>query len=45
MAQALSAGGKKVTVVKLAGEDHWLSRTDTRVQLLKAVEKFLHANL
>jgi len=45
MAQALSAGGKKVTLVKLSGEDHWLSRSDTRVQMLKAVEEFLHANL
>jgi dipeptidyl aminopeptidase/acylaminoacyl peptidase len=34
-----------VTVVKLADEDHWLSRTDTRVQLLKAVEGFLRDNL
>lgn len=45
MAKALNAAGKRVTVVKLADEDHWLSRTDTRVQLLKAVEGFLHDNL
>jgi dipeptidyl aminopeptidase/acylaminoacyl peptidase len=45
MAKALNAAGKRVTVVKLADEDHWLSRTDTRVQLLKAVEGFLRDNL
>jgi dipeptidyl aminopeptidase/acylaminoacyl peptidase len=45
MAKALNAAGKRVTVVKLADEDHWLSRTDTRVQLLKAFEGFLHDNL
>jgi len=45
MAKALTAAGKRVTVVKLADEDHWLSRTDTRVQLLKAFEGFLHDNL
>jgi dipeptidyl aminopeptidase/acylaminoacyl peptidase len=45
MAKALSAAGKRVTVVKLPDEDHWLSRTDTRVQLLKAFEGFLRDNL
>lgn len=45
MAKALNAAGKRVTVVKLADEDHWLSRTDTRVQLLQALEGFLRQNL
>jgi dipeptidyl aminopeptidase/acylaminoacyl peptidase len=45
MANALSAAGKPVTVVKLADEDHWLSRTDTRVQMLKAFESFLSDHL
>jgi len=45
MAKALNAARKRVTVVKLADEDHWLSRTDTRVQLLRAIEGFLHDNL
>ena len=45
MAQALTAAGKRVVVVKLAAEDHWLSRTGTRVQMLKALETFLHENL
>jgi hypothetical protein len=40
MAEALKAAGKRVTVVKLADEDHWLSRTDTRVQMLQAFESF-----
>jgi dipeptidyl aminopeptidase/acylaminoacyl peptidase len=45
MAKALNSAGKRVSVVKLADEDHWLSRTDTRVQLLKAFEGFLRDNL
>ncbi len=44
MAKALSAAGKRVTVVKLPGEDHWLSRTETRVKMLKAFESFLRDN-
>jgi dipeptidyl aminopeptidase/acylaminoacyl peptidase len=45
MAEALKAAGKRVTVVKLADEDHWLSRTDTRVQMLQAFESFLRDSL
>jgi dipeptidyl aminopeptidase/acylaminoacyl peptidase len=45
MAKALSAAGKRVTVEKLVAGDHWLSRTETRVQLLKTFETFLHDNL
>jgi len=45
MAKALRAAGKRVTLEKLADDDDWLSRTDTRVQLLKTVETFLHDNL
>jgi dipeptidyl aminopeptidase/acylaminoacyl peptidase len=45
MAHALSAAGKNVTVATLAGEDHWLSRTDTRVQVLKELDGFLKNNL
>jgi dipeptidyl aminopeptidase/acylaminoacyl peptidase len=45
MATALKAAGKPITVVKLADEDHWLSRTDTRVQMLEAFESFLRDNL
>jgi dipeptidyl aminopeptidase/acylaminoacyl peptidase len=45
MAEALRKAGKSVTVVKLPDEDHWLSRTETRVQLLQAVDGFLHEHL
>ncbi len=41
MEKALRAAGKPVTFVKLAGEDHWLSRADTRLQVLKELDKFL----
>lgn len=41
MEKALRAAGKPVTFVKLAGEDHWLSRADTRLQVLVELEKFL----
>jgi dipeptidyl aminopeptidase/acylaminoacyl peptidase len=45
MARALQAAGKKVTLVKLSGEDHWLSRSETRIRVLKEIEAFLGANL
>lgn len=45
MAEALSKAGKPVTVVKLPPNDHWLSRTETRVQILKALESFLHDHM
>jgi dipeptidyl aminopeptidase/acylaminoacyl peptidase len=45
MAEALRSAGKQVALVKLADEDHWLSRTEARVQMLKAFEDFLHDNL
>ena len=45
MAEALAKAGKPVTVVKLPQEDHWMSRTETRVQLLEALETFLHDHI
>lgn len=45
MARALRENGKSVTVVRLGGDDHWLSRTDTRVTMLKELEAFLAAHL
>ena len=45
MARALKSAGKSVNVAILAGEDHWLSHTDTRVQVLKELEAFLHQHL
>ena len=45
MARALKEAGKSVTLVKLDGEDHWLSHGDTRVRMLQELEKFLAAQL
>ena len=44
MEAALKAAGKPVTFVKLEGEDHWLSKPDTRLQMLQATVTFLEAN-
>ena len=41
MVDALTKAGKKVEVVTLTGEDHWLSRGDTRLQMLQATTAFL----
>ena len=44
MADALSRAGKPFTLVTLKGEDHWGSRSETRLQLLSAVMDFLQKN-
>jgi dipeptidyl aminopeptidase/acylaminoacyl peptidase len=44
MADALKAAGKPVTFIKLKSEDHWLSRTETREQMLSATVDFLERN-
>ena len=44
MADALKAAGKPVEFVKLDGEDHFLSRSATRLQMLEATVKFLETN-
>lgn len=44
MADALKAAGKPYTVVVLPGEDHWLSHSATRLQMLKATADFLKTN-
>lgn len=44
MADALKAAHKSVELVALAGEDHGLSKSDTRLQALKATVDFLQAN-
>jgi hypothetical protein len=31
--------------LKIPGDDHWLSGAETRVQVLKAIDTFLQANL
>jgi dipeptidyl aminopeptidase/acylaminoacyl peptidase len=44
MASALRSAGKPVEFVELKGEDHWLSRTETRMQMLQATVSFLKVN-
>ncbi len=44
MEDALKDAKRPVTFVKLDGEDHWLSRSDTRLQMLQATVTFLEAN-
>jgi dipeptidyl aminopeptidase/acylaminoacyl peptidase len=41
MAEALHKAGKSVELVIQEGEDHWLSRGDTRLQTLEATVAFL----
>ena len=42
---ALVAAGKPVTFVRFKGEDHYLNTADTRIEVLKELEKFLAANI
>jgi len=41
MTAALSRAGKPVELVKLAGEDHWMSRSETRLMMLRAAVSFV----
>lgn len=45
MATALKAANKPYTFVELPGEDHWLSRSASRIQVLTEMEKFLAEHL
>lgn len=45
MERSMKQYGKPVTFVRMPGEDHWLSRSETRVQVLQELEKFLARNL
>lgn len=45
MAGALERLGKPVTFIKLAGEDHWLSRAQTRLEVLEETDRFLRQYL
>ncbi len=45
MALALEPAGNSVTPLKLAGDDHRLSYTETRVKMLAALEGFLAAHM
>jgi dienelactone hydrolase len=44
MRDAMKRGGKSVDLVTLKREDHWLSRPETRQQMLEATVAFLKAN-
>jgi dipeptidyl aminopeptidase/acylaminoacyl peptidase len=44
MADALKRAGKPVELVALKHEDHWLSHSATRLQMLQATSAFLRAN-
>ncbi len=41
MEDALKAAGKSVALVKLKGEDHWLSKSETRLQTLRELDRFV----
>ncbi|MCC7198854.1 MAG: S9 family peptidase [Gammaproteobacteria bacterium] len=45
MEKALKKAGKPYQLVRLDGEDHWLSRSETRTKMLAELEAFLAANL
>jgi dipeptidyl aminopeptidase/acylaminoacyl peptidase len=45
MKSVLEGAGKAVELIELQGEDHWLSRADTRLQTLEALDAFLAKNL
>ena len=45
MARVLAKFDKPFSFIRLAGEDNWLSRGETRLQVLTEIEKFLAANL
>jgi dipeptidyl aminopeptidase/acylaminoacyl peptidase len=44
MLAAMKRAGKPVELVTLKHEDHWLSRGETRQQMLEASTAFLKAN-
>jgi dipeptidyl aminopeptidase/acylaminoacyl peptidase len=45
MERVLERAGKTVELVELAGEDHGLSRAETRLQAMEALDRFLAENL
>jgi dipeptidyl aminopeptidase/acylaminoacyl peptidase len=44
MYEAMKRANKNVDLVTLKREDHWLSRSETRLQMLRAVVQFLRAH-
>jgi dipeptidyl aminopeptidase/acylaminoacyl peptidase len=45
MARALEKLDKPFEFIRLPGEDHWLSRADTRLKVLTEIERFLREHL
>ncbi len=45
MAAALKRAGKPVDFVQLKGEDHWLSQSDTRLETLRSMAKFVETHI
>lgn len=45
MARAMKAQGKQVTFTKIEGDDPWLAKSSTRIQILKELETFLAQHL
>ena len=45
MLRALERAGKQVELIKLKGEDHWLSVADTRMQTLREMDRFIGEHL
>jgi dipeptidyl aminopeptidase/acylaminoacyl peptidase len=45
MNQALTEAGKKVEFVSFEGEDHYFSLADTRIRVLKEMERFLKEHI
>ncbi|MEM9841920.1 MAG: S9 family peptidase [Pseudomonadota bacterium] len=45
MERALKRADKSVELVRLKGEDHWLSVADTRLQTLRAMDRFISEHL
>jgi dipeptidyl aminopeptidase/acylaminoacyl peptidase len=44
LADALRRAGKPVEMIELSGEDHWLSRAETRTRMLTETVRFLEAH-
>jgi dipeptidyl aminopeptidase/acylaminoacyl peptidase len=45
MERALKRAGKPVELVRLKGEDHWMSVAETRLQMLTALDAFLKVHM
>ncbi|WP_307367794.1 S9 family peptidase [Brevundimonas sp. SORGH_AS_0993] len=44
MAEAMRRAAKPVELIELTGEDHWMSRAETRLRALRETVRFLEAN-